>query len=77
MANKQHIEPFEPKDGEKYWTYACGDNGPKWWLYCEVWDSDAYDYIHKAAGCVFRTKEEAEAALPAKYRELTGREWKK
>ena len=29
----------------------------------------------KSCGCVFRTKEEALAARPAKYKELTGKEW--
>lgn len=69
--------PFEPKDGEEYWTYAGDDDNPQgWWIYCEVWDGAAYDYIHKACGCVFRTREEAIAARPAKYKELTGKEWR-
>ena len=60
--------PFEPKDGEKYWTFI-GD----WYIHQEHWDNDAYDNIHKEAGCIFRTKEEALNALPLKYKEITGK----
>lgn len=62
--------PFEPKEGEQYWTYV-GD----WTVICELWDGDAYDYIHKAAGCVFRTEKEAVEARPERYKALTGRDW--
>lgn len=68
--------PFEPKSGETYWTYAGDEESPYGWrLHSEVWDGAAYDYIHKASGCIFRTEEEAIEARPAKYKELTGREW--
>lgn len=67
---------FKPKDGEEYWTYI-GVTEFMWEPHCEVWDSSPYDYIHLAAGCVFKTADEAEQALPAKYRELTGKEWSK
>lgn len=63
--------PFEPKFGDIYYTYG-GDN----WNVLEVsWTDDAYDYIHKTCGCVFRTKEEALEYLPVKYKMLTGEEW--
>ena len=62
--------PFEPREGEMYWTYF-GD----WTPHEEIWDGDAYDCIHKGCGCVFRTKEEALEYLPLKYKMLTGRDW--
>ena len=62
--------PFEPTEGEVYWTYFSN-----WAVHCEIWDGDAYDCIHKAAGCVFRTEAEALEYLPVKYKMLTGREW--
>jgi hypothetical protein len=65
--------PFEPKDGEDYWTYMGDDDS--WKIGCEIWAGAPYDYIHKACGCVFRSKEEALAARVIKFKELTGREW--
>ena len=63
--------PFRPHKGEKFWTYDMN------WRICEwTWLDNFEDYCRKAMGCVFRTKEEAIATRPAKYRELTGKEWK-
>lgn len=62
--------PFKPREGEMYWTYI-GD----WTPHEEFWDGDAYDCIHKACGCVFRTKEEALKARPERYKALTGMDW--
>lgn len=64
--------PFEPKTGEQYWTCI----GEIWHVIDTLWEDRAIDCFRKHCGCVFRTKEEAIAALPAKYRELTGKEWK-
>ena len=66
--------PFEPKEGETYWTYK-GDYEGCWEVNSEIWDGGAYDYIHKGCGCVFRTEEEALEYLPVKYKMLTGRDW--
>lgn len=62
--------PFKPAGGETYWTYS-GD----WTPDCERWTYAAWEYPLLKVGCVFRTKEEALAARPQKFRELTGREW--
>lgn len=65
-----NANPYKPNYGEMYWTYIST------WLLTELcWDGDACDYIHLATGCVFKTQEEAELALPKKYFELTGEEW--
>lgn len=62
--------PFEPKYDEKYWTYNIDWQVDEW-----TWLSDAEDYCRKGIGCVFRTKEEAIAARPKRYKALTGKEW--
>ena len=69
--------PFVPKYGEEYWTYMGNNGTDDWGFYQEIWNDSVFDYIYKSAGCVFRTKEEARAALPVKYKELTGKEWDK
>ena len=63
--------PFKPKVDEEYWTYSDTDFS----VVRVRWYGDATDCCRKACGCTFRAKEEAIAALPAKYKELTGREW--
>lgn len=64
-------QPFEPKEGYEYWTY--------WDLlfvpHKTEWNNYTLDYIRKATGCVFRTKEEAIKARPEVYKRLTGKEW--
>lgn len=63
--------PFQPKHGEKYWTYG----GISCAATSSVWRDDFYDFRNKKLGIIFRTKEEAENALPAKFFEITGKEW--
>jgi hypothetical protein len=63
--------PFEPQEGEKYWSYW-GD----WEIEYYLWEGKrTVAQLRKACGCVFRTEEEAIKARPAKYKELTGKEW--
>lgn len=62
--------PYEPKVGERYWTYK----GDGFEVVCDVWNGYAIDYYRKACGVIFFSKEEASAALTVKYRELTGKE---
>lgn len=63
--------PFDPQDDEHYWTYQ----GNGFWIVETDWMGLANEYCKKACGCVFRTEEEAIKARPAKYKELTGKEW--
>lgn len=64
--------PFEPKKGEEYWSYW-----QDWAVTNFRWSNEyVNEYFRKATGCVFRTKEKALAARPAKYKELTGKEWR-
>jgi hypothetical protein len=63
--------PFEPKAGEKFWTYWTD-----WSVTDFEWkDKTANFDFRKFCGCVFRTREEAIKARPEKYKELTGKEW--
>ena len=63
--------PFKPKDCEDYWTY----NFERFSIVKTCWRGTAMDYACKFAGIVFRTGKEALIARPAKYKELTGKEW--
>lgn len=65
--------PFTPHVGEYYWTYNSDDFS----IVETDWAGLAGEYCKKACGCVFRTEEEAIKARPAKYKELTGKEWGK
>mgnify|MGYP003561970662 FL=1 len=64
--------PFNPQMGREYWTYW----NNKFDICRETWMGHATDYARKASGVIFRTREEALNSRPAKYRELTGKEWK-
>lgn len=63
--------PFEPKTGDVYWTYS-----ETWEVKDWFWTYDFLDLVYKRVGIVFRTKKEAIAARPDKFKELTGKEWK-
>ena len=63
--------PFEPHKGEYYWTYNSDDFS----IVETDWAGLAGEYCKKACGCIFRTEAEAIKARPAKYKELTGKEW--
>jgi hypothetical protein len=63
--------PFEPKVGEIFWTYWVN-----WGVTNFKWEDKKANFdFRKFCGCVFRTEEEALRARPAKYKELTGKEW--
>ena len=62
---------FEPNVGQPYWTYT-GDWEPEWEM---KWCGVSWELMALKTGCVFRTKEEAMAARPARYKELTGKDW--
>ncbi len=64
--------PWKPKAGEQYYSFGgrfFGD--PTVWIVIDViWQGLAYDVAMFDKGWVYRTKEEAEAALPAVAAEL-------
>lgn len=64
--------PWKPKVGEKYYSFGgkfIGDSSI-WIIVDVIWDGLAYDVDMLDKGWVFRTKEEAKAALPAVAAEL-------
>lgn len=66
--------PFEPKDGEDYWSVKWGRN-----QHIEVsggmWTSDDIDYRKLYCGNCFRTEAEAEKHKLEIYEKLTGKKW--
>lgn len=64
-------KPWMPKDGETYYTYA----GKHFMVSSYTWRGDSWEYGIYKGGVVFRTREEAVAARPRVYKEMTGKEW--
>lgn len=54
--------PWKPKMYEEYWTF--GKLGCKWTLRTDSWKACPYEILLFDKGWVYRTREEAEAALP-------------
>lgn len=64
--------PYNPKIGQRFWTYWMD-----WVITDFLWADNVANFeFRKACGCIFRTHEEALKALPVKYKEITGKEWK-
>ena len=67
--------PFEPKDGETYWTvYWKGIVDMPCAVY-ETWRGDSCDFANKVSGNCFRTQAEAEREKYNIYEKLTGKKW--
>ena len=60
--------PWKPKKGETYYTFEL--LGGKWIVHLLWWAGSPNGYALLEKGWVYRTKEEAEAALPAVAAEL-------
>ena len=54
--------PWKPREGEKYWTF--GSVQLQWNVTSYCWYGNPDDVAMFKAGWVYRTREEAEAALP-------------
>lgn len=54
--------PWKPREGEKYWTF--GSAQLQWNVTSYCWYGNPDDVAMFKAGWVYRTREEAEAALP-------------
>ena len=68
-------KPFEPKNGEKFWTVYWNGVANMPCATCENWHGDSFDFANKVSGNVFRTKEEAEREKYNIYEKLTGKKW--
>lgn len=62
--------PWKPKKGETYWGFLYSQRNDAWLLALYTWSNNPEDCAFYKAGWVFRTKEEAKAALPAVAKEM-------
>lgn len=62
--------PWKPKEGETYWGFNALLHGGKCAVISYVWKGKVFDNAMFKAGWAFRTRAEAEAALPAVAAEL-------
>lgn len=62
--------PWKPKESEKYWTFVARLNKGGWFVSSTTWHGNTFDIALFKAGWVYRTKAEAQAALPAVAKEL-------
>lgn len=71
LAGKVEIVklPWKPKKGDVYFTFVL--MGDKWGVGSLHWDGFPNEYALLDKGWVFRTKAEAEAALPAVAKEMS------
>lgn len=57
--------PWKPKEGESYWTFILYDSDIRLGIEPHKWLDDIFDFALFKAGWIYRSYEEAEAALPA------------
>ena len=62
--------PWKPKLNERYWTLMSSLEGGKLYVLNYMWDNSVIDVALHKVGWVYRTQEEAEAALPAVAAEM-------
>ena len=63
--------PWQPKKGDVYWTFNALLRGEgKWAVTSYTWKKLVFDNAMLKAGWIFRTQEDAEAALPAVAKEM-------
>lgn len=62
--------PWKPKKGGKYWTFNVFFESGKWFTASFVWGDEVFDNAVFKVGWVYRTREEAQAALPKVAAEL-------
>ena len=63
--------PFVPKKNDIYWTVA----SKTFKAIRETWNDNAIDYARLKCGMVFRNENDAIAARPRIYEDLTGKKW--
>lgn len=68
-------KPFEPKNNERYWSYAFFSQENDWYVVWTNWSDSLADYMRLQLGICFRTEKEALENRPRFYKELTGKEW--
>lgn len=70
LAGKDEIIklPWKPKMYEEYWTF--GKLGKQWIVGTLIWKELPYEILLLGKGWVYRTRAEAETALPAVAKEI-------
>lgn len=62
--------PWKPKKCDVYYTFSFGGLSEEWVVVKQQWDAHPYERALLDKGWVYRTKEEAEAALPKVAKEM-------
>lgn len=60
--------PWKPKAGDEYYSFGCARE--EWFVRKQQWTNHPLDLALLDKGWVFRTKEEAQAALPKVAKEM-------
>lgn len=62
--------PWKPKEEEHYYTFTSTYKYTKWKIGLNCWHTEPQNLAFLKAGWVFRTRQEAEAALPTVAKEM-------
>lgn len=62
--------PWKPKKDDVYYTFSFGGLSEEWVVVKQQWDARPYERALFDKGWVYRSEEEAQAALPAVAKEL-------
>lgn len=68
LPNTKIVEPWKPKEGDTFYSFDIRYG--KWFVCSYIWVRVPCDYALLAKGWIYRTCEEAKAALPAVAAEL-------
>lgn len=63
-------KPWKPKEEEHYYTFTSTYKYTKWKIGLNCWHTEPQNLAFLKAGWVFRTRQEAEAALPKAAAEM-------
>lgn len=58
---------WKPKEGEDYYSFSCYH---KWCIWQQQWSNHPFDLALLEKGWIYRTRKEAEAALPKVAKEM-------
>ena len=61
--------PWKPQFGEKHYSFYANEN-TSWIVVSYKWDNNPVDFSNLKIGWVYKTREEAETALPAVAKEI-------
>ena len=64
--------PWRPHYGEHFWTFTnpCCSGSNRWKCRILTWNGEVNDFARYKSGWVFKTRKEAEAALPKTAKEM-------